>query len=199
MRRVHTQRGLVNPKPVVVLSHFHPNAYVSSTRTLLCGDIIEKINGIAVKSAEHAEKIIVKLAADMFSSSGRKRVCVSTPGKDVWLDLNKLLQEETLCLSERDPGKLHLLCACASVENMGSAAASRRSRRVQNHRAISALTIATAKVLQETALLSTPRGASRAKPGAKRGRRSRPSSPVAKSTKRRRSKRLAALAPGSAQ
>ena len=194
MRQVHAQRELVNPKLVVVLSHFHSNAYVSSTRTLLPGDIVEKINKVVVKDVDHAEKLIRKLAADMFSPSERKRVCISTPSKHVWLDLRKLLQEETLCLPERDPAKLHLLSACASFENMGRAAVpTRRSRRVQDHRAISALTIATAKALQETIVSSTPPG--RAKPGAKRGRRSRPSSPVSKSTKRRRSKRLAEAVP----
>jgi len=187
MRHVHAQRELVNPKPVVVLSHFHPDAYVSSTRTLAPGDIVQKINKVVVKDIEHAEKLIRKLAAEMFSPSGRERVCISTPGKRVWLDLRKLLQEETLCAPERDPTKLHLLSACASFESMGQQPnPQRRSRRVQDHRAISALTVATAKAMQETVVSGTPRG--RAKPGAKRGRRSRPSSPVAK---RRRSKRLA--------
>lgn len=191
MRHVHAQRELVAPKPVVVLSHFHPDAYVSSTRTLAPGDIVLKINKVAVKSVEHAEKLIRKLAADMFSPSGRERVCISTPGKRVWLDLRKLLQEETLCFPEREPSKLHLLSACAAWRQTNS---QRRSRRVQDHRSVSALTVATAKAMQETVVSGTPRGAARAKPGAKRGRRSRPSSPVSKSTKRRRSKRLAASA-----
>lgn len=195
MRHVHAQRELVAPKPVVVLSHFHPDAYVSSTRTLAPGDIVQKINGASVKSVEHAEKLIQKAAAEMFSSStDRKRVCISTPGKRVWLNLHKLLQEETLCAPEREPSKLHLLSACAAWRQTNS---QRHSRRVTDHRAVSALTIATAKALQETMAASTPRGASRARAGAKRGRRSRPSSPVAKptkstkpATKRRRSKRL---------
>lgn len=208
MRHVHAQRELACPKPVVVLSHFHPDAYVSSTRTLVPGDIVQKINDTAVKSAEHAEKLIQKIATDMFTSSGRKRVCISTPGKRVWLDLRKLLQEETLCLPERKPSKLHLLVACASFETMGQSCAPhshRRSRRVRKHRAISALTLATAKALQETPTAPnapTPRG-SKTGPttgpttgsttgsttGPKRGKRSRPSSPMSK-LKRRRSRRL---------
>jgi len=191
MRHVHAQRELANPKPVLVLSHFHTDAYVSSTRTLAPGDIVQKINGIAVRDADHAEKLIRRLAANMFSPSGQKRVCISTPGKRVWLDLRKLLQEETLCFPEREPGKLHLLSACAAFENTAQPNPQRRSRRVSEHRAISALTIATAKAMQGTPppAPSTSHAAQRAK----RGRRSRPSSPLARAAKtaKRRSQRLA--------
>lgn len=196
MRHVHAQRDLVNPKPVVVLSHFHPNAYVSSTRTLAQGDIVQKINNVTVKDVEHAEKLIRKLAVDLFTPSGKKTVCICTPGKRVWLDLRKLLQEETLCVSEREPSKMHLLKACATAADIGSSSTSskpqRRSRRVKDHRAVSALTIATAKALQETLVNATPKGTNTSH---KRGRRSRSASPSSshrtKPTKRRRSKRLA--------
>ena len=191
MRHVHAQRELANPKPVLVLSHFHTDAYVSSTRTLAPGDIVQKINGIAVRDADHAEKLIRRLAANMFSPSGQKRVCISTPGKRVWLDLRKLLQEETLCFPEREPGKLHLLSACAAFENTAQPNPQRRSRRVSEHRAISALTIATAKAMQGTPPPAP--SASHAAQRAKRGRRSRPSSPLARAAKtaKRRSQRLA--------
>ena len=198
MRHVHAQRDLVNPKPPVVLSHFHPNAYVSSLRTLVQGDIVQKINHVSVKDVAHAEKLIRKLSVELFSPSGKKRVCISTPSKKVWLDLGKLLQEETLCVAERDPKKMHLLRACAVAADTSSTSSSsssskpqRRSRRVSEHRAVSALTIATAKALQETLVNMTPKGTSHSH---KRGRRSRPASPSShksKTAKRRRSKRLA--------
>ena len=87
-----------------------------------------------MKSVEHAEKIIQKAAAEMFSSStDRKRVCISTPGKRVWLNLHKLLQEETLCAPEREPSKLHLLNACAAWRQTNSQRRSRRMHRSPGH------------------------------------------------------------------
>ena len=186
--RARAARGCELQSPVVVLSHFHSNAYVSSTRTLVPGDIVEKINDVVVKAWTTRRNSFAKAAAEMFSPSERKRVCAFLRPE------TRVAQSANCCRRRRcaPPNASPASCTFSTParrKHGAPAVPTRRSRRITDHRAISALTIATAKALQETIVSSTPPG--RAKPGAKRGRRSRPSSPVSKSTKRRRSKRLA--------
>lgn len=104
LRRVHENRA----KAVIVLSHFHEDAYVSSSRTLERGDIITHIGRTAVKSVDHAERLIQRLARE-FAEGDRERVKITASDKEVWLDLNRLYQEEQLCAGERDFSKLWLL------------------------------------------------------------------------------------------
>lgn len=105
LRKIHEDKS----KMVTVLSHFHCNSYVSSTRTLRRGDIISKLGRTEVKNSRHAEKIIQKIAAE-HAAGIRKRVKITTANAEVWLDLDSLLQEEQLVAAERgDVSKLHLL------------------------------------------------------------------------------------------
>lgn len=106
LRKIHQDKR----RYVVVLSHFHENAYVSSTRTLVVGDIIRKIGRTEIKSSEHAEKVVRRLAAE-HANDVRQRVKITTDKAQVWLDLEMLLQEEKLCADERDQNKLLLLKA----------------------------------------------------------------------------------------
>ncbi len=104
LRQIHENRA----KAVVVLSHFHEDAYVSSSRTLERGDIITHIGRTAVKNVDHAERLIQRLARE-FAEGDRERVKITASDKQVWLDLNRLFQEEQLCAAERDVSKLWLL------------------------------------------------------------------------------------------
>ena len=179
---VQAQRRATNPKHVVVLSHFHPDAYVSSTRTLEQGDIVTKLNGVALRNVQHAEKLVRKLAAEYPTTMGRKRVSVSTTGKKVFLNLDKLLQEETLCLPERDHKKLHLLTAYAKSMAAPSAPSAPKKRRSARGRRDNAGVVAKMRdvaALVQLQTTATPRGS---RPS------SRPSSPAQR--KRRRSSRL---------
>lgn len=102
--KIHANRS----KHVVVLSHFHENAYISSTRTFRCGDIITKIGRTEIKSTQHAEKLIQRIATE-YANGSRKRVKITTEKSQIWLDLDLLLQEEKLCADERDCEKMLLL------------------------------------------------------------------------------------------
>jgi len=104
LRKMHEDKQ----RFVVVLSHFHENAYVSSTRTLVVGDIVRKIGRTEIKSSQHAEKVIQRIATE-HATGVRKRVKITTDKAQVWLDLEMLLQEEKLCANERDQEKLPLL------------------------------------------------------------------------------------------
>jgi len=105
LRKIHDDKT----KMVTVLSHFHCNSYVSSTRTLRKGDIICKLGRTEIKDSRHAEKVIQRIAAE-HASGVRKRIKVTTNNSEVWLDLDKLLQEERLVAGERGDGsKLFLL------------------------------------------------------------------------------------------
>lgn len=120
LRKIHDNKS----KHVVVLSHYHENAYVSSTRTLHVGDIITRIGRTELKSSQHAEKVIQRIATE-FAQDVRKRIKVCTETKEVWLDLDLLLQEEKLCAEERDAEKLlllrcHLLASVASQTNISA-------------------------------------------------------------------------------
>ena len=77
--------------------------------------MVRAINGITLKNVQHAEKIVRRAAANFAAGGHAKNTCITitTPEKDVYLSLQKLLQEETLCLPERDHTKLHLLTAVA--------------------------------------------------------------------------------------
>ena len=198
LRHVQAQKALPNPKHVVVLSHMHPNAYVSSTRTLSVGDVVRAINGTTLKSVAHAERLVRRAAADFAARGQIKHITLSTPDKTVYLSLQKLLQEETLCLPERDHTKLHLLCAAAQhAARRGAASAaaprkrrreSRRLRTQRERRSISAAKLHAVLDLQES---GSPTAASR--PASRPG--SRPGSPPRAPAKRRRSRRLQAPRP----
>lgn len=200
LRHVHMQKSSQKPKHVVVLSHMHPNAYVSSTRTLEKGDVITKINGVPLKSCQHAEKLVKKAAIQFLTCQGKNRIVLSTPDKKIYLNLQKLLQEETLCLPEREHTKLHLLSECTkssvqqqrSRDSGGSARVrkqQRQSSRLKRRR--ENMSISTAKLdalqtfLSARALSGTPTSSRQS---------SRPSSPARKIPKRRRSQRLQAMA-----
>ena len=194
LRHVQQQKKTAKPKHIVVLTHMHPNAYVSSTRTCSQGDIVTKINGVALRDTEHAEKLVRKAAAEYFSK-GKRRIVLSFPDKRIYLDLQKLLQEETLCLPEREHTKLHLLLECAkSAQRQSSAASAQPVSRTSKRRRHSArvlknretLSISTAK-LQELSSLLDVRGAVGGSPASRQA--SRPGSPL---RKRRRSSRLLA-------
>ena len=133
LRHVHRQKQQSRPKHVVLVSHFHPNAYVSSLRTLAPGDVVLKINGVVPRDVAHAETLVRKAAAAFFRPGGAPHVVLTTPGRKVFLSLAKLLQEETLCAPERDPAKLHLLAACAAQRAQTDTARKRKrtSRRLQ--------------------------------------------------------------------
>ena len=203
LRHVQQQKTVAKPKHVVVLTHMHPNAYVSSTRTLVQGDIITKINGVALRDTQHAEKLVRKAAAEYFSK-GKRRILLSTPNKRVYFDLQKLLQEETLCLAEREHTKLHLLLECTKSAHKQTAESQstsrtpkrkRRSARVRKKR--ETLSITTVKMQELSSLLSmrsavnsaVNSGSTAGSPASRQS--SRPGSPV---RKRRRSSRLLARA-----
>lgn len=171
-----------SPNHVVVLSHFHQNAYVSSLRALSPGDIICQVNGITLKSTEHAEQIVKRAAVKFATQTGKAYITLTTPDKTVYLSLQKLLQEETLVLPERPPAKLHLLAACANASATSggsglkrSVRQSRRLRRRREERSVSTAKLQTVLEMQ---------GGSPTSGG------SCPGSPARK-TKRRRSSRLA--------
>lgn len=105
LRKIHDNKA----KMVTVLSHFHCNSYVSSTRTLRSGDIICKIGRTEIKDSHHAEKVIQRIAQE-HAAGMRKRIKITTNKAEVWLDLDSLLQEERLVAGERgDNSKLYLM------------------------------------------------------------------------------------------
>ncbi len=110
LRRVHANRN----KAIVVLSHFHEDAYVSSSKTLEKGDIITHIGRTAVKSVQHLDRLIQRLARE-FADGNRDRIKITATDKQVWFDLNRLYQEEQLCVAERDASKLWLISEKARV------------------------------------------------------------------------------------
>lgn len=138
LRHVHQQKSQSRPKHVVVISHFHPNAYISSTRTLVPGDVVLKLNGVAPRDVDHADALVRKAAEEYFHRNGAQHIVITTPECKVYLSLPKLLQEETLCLPERDASKLHLLAAQAATSKRQPARQSgkrkRFSRRLQTLR-----------------------------------------------------------------
>lgn len=105
LRKIHENKA----KMVTVLSHFHCNSYVSSTRTIKPGDIITKLGRTEIKDSRHAEKVIQRIAQE-HAAGVRKRIKITTNHAEVWLDLDSLLQEERLVAGERGDGsKLYLL------------------------------------------------------------------------------------------
>jgi len=111
LRKIHADKS----KMVTVVSHLHCDSYVSSTRTLHPGDILKKIGRTEIKSSQHAETVIQRLAAE-HATGMRKRVKITTETAQTWLDLDSLLQEERLVEGEReDVSKLMLLQSHAAA------------------------------------------------------------------------------------
>lgn len=135
LRKIHQDKQ----RYVVVLSHFHENAYVSSTRTLAVGDIVRKIGRTEIKSSQHAEKVVQRLATE-HANGVRKRVKITTDKAQVWLDVEMLLQEEKLCADERDQEKLLLLKSHAlALMNVKAPRAAGRKRTSKRSRVTKAV------------------------------------------------------------
>lgn len=165
LRKIHEDKS----KMVTVLSHFHCNSYVSSTRTLRRGDIICKLGRTEIKDSRHAEKVIQKIAAQ-YAQGVRKRIKVTTADAEVWLDLDSLLQEERLVAGERgDISKLFLLKSYDESQNAPKTSRVTRKRKTRKPLSPSASIVVATKMPN-----------------------SRPGSPV-QEKRRRRSSRLASI------
>ncbi len=115
LRHMHDQHKKKEPNAVVVVSHFHPDAYVSSDGNLEVFDVLTHVAGIPLENSRHMETI-VKGVAKQFVAGRTNSISVTIGKKTVFLDLHRLLAEETLVMAERggDTSKLHLLTETVS-------------------------------------------------------------------------------------
>ena len=114
LRHMHDQHKKKNPNAVVVVSHFHPDAYVSSDGNLEVFDVLTHVAGIPLENSRHMETV-VKGVAKEFVAGRTNSISLTIGKKTIFLDLHRLLAEETLVMEERgDTSKLHLLTETAS-------------------------------------------------------------------------------------
>lgn len=115
LRHMHDQHKKKEPNAVVVVSHFHPDAYVSSDNNLEVFDVLTHVAGIPLENSRHMETI-VKGVAKQFVAGRTNTISLTIGKKTVFLDLHRLLAEETLVMAERggDTSRLHLLTETVS-------------------------------------------------------------------------------------
>lgn len=137
LRHMHREMATKTPHQVVVVSHFHPDSYISSDGNIELFDVIKTVDGVEIDDARHMESV-VKDAAIKFAKGKKDIISLATESRTVYLDMHRLLGEETLVLSERgEPSKLQLLAETANnggvrrVRKKRAAGKKRRSTRLQ--------------------------------------------------------------------
>ena len=115
LRHMYIQHKKKTPEAVVVVSHFHPDAYISSDGNLEVFDVLTHLAGIPLENSRHMETIVKQVAKE-FVAGRTSSVSLTIGTKTLFLDLHRLLAEEALVMAERggDTSRLHLLAETAS-------------------------------------------------------------------------------------